>query len=114
RVTRWEAVRGVLASAAVALTGTTLAGETVAKKQGKASGKKGDKKGNAGKTTRHGKHGHSEGGAKQRQKVQAEDRKRRVNGKSCRSDGECRSRFCNNSRCAPWRRRAAPQPSPGP
>ena len=114
RVTRWEALRGVLASAAVALTGTTLADETVAKKQGRKAGKKGNKKGKAGKKKHHGKHGHGEAGAKHRQKVQAEDRKRRANGKPCRSDGQCISRFCNNGRCAPWWQRSTPQPSPGP
>src|SRR4051794_35220227 len=64
RVTRWGALRGVLAGAAVALAGTTLAGETVARKQGLKAGKKGDKHGNAGKKTPHAKHGHAEADGK--------------------------------------------------
>ena len=42
RLTRLDALRGVLASAAVGLAGATLsAEETVAKKQGKGKGRKG-------------------------------------------------------------------------
>src|SRR3954469_14460146 len=57
RLTRLDALRGLIASAAVGLTGATLADETAAKKHGKAAGKKGGAK-------KHGKAAGKKGGDK--------------------------------------------------
>src|SRR4051794_20202584 len=60
RLTRLEALRGLIASAAVGLTGATLADATEAKKQAKADGKKGSRKHAHGESKHKGKRTHSE------------------------------------------------------
>ena len=78
RLTRWEALRGVLASAVVGLTGAARAEETAAKKPGKQP-----KRGAAA-----GKHGGKKGGC-------------RANGQACQKNSQCCSGQCDNRVCIP-------------
>ena len=105
RLTRWEALRGVLASAALGFTAASLTDDTAAKKQGKqpkrgsAAGKQGGnkqggpkggktKQGNTGKQPHSKQRSQSRGGC-------------RDNGQRCQQDHQCCSQQCDNRLCAP-------------
>ena len=92
RLTRWEALRGVLASAVVGLTAATRTDDTAAKKQGgnKQGGPKGGttKQGTAGKPQPRKQRSPSRGGC-------------RDTGQRCQKNSQCCSNQCDNRVCAP-------------